>query len=123
MPEGGLGALPPAAWLLVAGAVLFLAYRGAAFAARFAIWVEERLRGPQELYGEGRGAWGVGGFGTARTDLAPRGKVFVRGELWDAVAEGPVPAGERVEVVDSEGLVLRVRALDRNGSSSTTRGD
>ena len=37
--------------------------------------------------------------GVARTALAPRGKVFVHGEIWDAVSEAPVAAGAAVEVV------------------------
>ena len=32
-------------------------------------------------------------IGTARSPLAPRGKVFVHGELWDAIADEPVAAG------------------------------
>ncbi|HEX6902710.1 MAG TPA: nodulation protein NfeD [Thermoanaerobaculia bacterium] len=47
--------------------------------------------------------------GIARSDLAPRGKVFVHGELWDAVADEPVAAGERVEVVAVRNLTLAVR--------------
>ncbi len=47
----------------------------------------------------------------ARTELAPRGKVFVHGELWDAVSESPAPAGGTVEIVAVEGMTLRVRPL------------
>jgi membrane-bound serine protease (ClpP class) len=56
----------------------------------------------------------VGLVGTARTALAPRGKVFVHGEIWDAVAEGEVAAGAAVEVVEMVGLELRVRAAARS---------
>jgi len=49
--------------------------------------------------------------GTARTPLDPRGKVFVHGELWDAVAPEPVAAGETVEIVAVQNLTLEVRAL------------
>jgi len=52
--------------------------------------------------------------GTARTALAPRGKVLVHGELWDAVAEEPVAAGETVEVVGIRNLTLAVRARHRD---------
>jgi membrane-bound serine protease (ClpP class) len=48
--------------------------------------------------------------GTARTPLDPRGKVFVHGELWDAVAQEPVAAGETVEILAVQNLVLEVRA-------------
>lgn len=47
--------------------------------------------------------------GLARTDLAPRGKVSVHGEIWDAVSEAPVAAGQQVEVVGVDGLLLRVQ--------------
>ncbi len=44
-----------------------------------------------------------------RTALAPRGKVFVHGELWEAVSEVPVEAGTEVEIVGVDRLTLRVR--------------
>ncbi len=52
----------------------------------------------------------VGETGTARTDVAPEGKVFVHGELWDAETMGPpVHAGEKVRVVKVlENLKVRV---------------
>jgi membrane-bound serine protease (ClpP class) len=49
--------------------------------------------------------------GVARSELAPSGKVFVHGELWDAAAEQPVAAGESVEVVAVRGMTLAVRPL------------
>lgn len=48
--------------------------------------------------------------GVARTDLTPQGKVFVHGEIWNAVAEESVAAGTPVQVVAVEGMRLRVRA-------------
>ncbi len=50
----------------------------------------------------------VGEIGVARTPLQPEGKVFVHGELWDAVSSAHVAAGERVQVRSVEGLLLRV---------------
>jgi membrane-bound serine protease (ClpP class) len=51
----------------------------------------------------------IGETGTARTDLAPSGKVFVHGELWTAEAEQTVPAGEKVKVIEVlEGLKIKV---------------
>ena len=47
-------------------------------------------------------------IGEARTPLAPKGKVFVRGEYWDAESSRPVETGEEVRVVGVEGLKLRV---------------
>jgi membrane-bound serine protease (ClpP class) len=53
--------------------------------------------------------------GTARSALSPRGKVFVHGEIWDAVADEPVAAGEPVEVVAVRNLTLAVRRRDSFG--------
>lgn len=50
----------------------------------------------------------IGEVGIAQTVLAPAGKVFVHGEIWDAVASAEVPAGEKVVVQRVEGLQLRV---------------
>jgi membrane-bound serine protease (ClpP class) len=50
----------------------------------------------------------IGEIGIAQTTLAPAGKVFVHGELWDAVSAVPVPAGERIVVRQVDGLTLRV---------------
>jgi membrane-bound serine protease (ClpP class) len=51
----------------------------------------------------------VGERGAARSALDPEGKVFVHGELWHAVADEPVPAGAKVEVVEVDGMTLKVR--------------
>jgi len=51
----------------------------------------------------------IGETGTARTDLSPTGRVFVHGGLWEAEADGPVRAGEKVKVVEFlDGLRIRV---------------
>ena len=58
--------------------------------------------------------------GVARGSLTPGGKVFVHGEIWDAVAEKSVDAGEPIEVVSVDGMTLRVRA--RHTESPPTKG-
>jgi membrane-bound serine protease (ClpP class) len=50
----------------------------------------------------------IGEVGVARTALAPRGTIFVHGELWDAVSSITLEAGSRVRVVAVEGLTLKV---------------
>jgi membrane-bound serine protease (ClpP class) len=52
----------------------------------------------------------VGELGTARTALSPQGKVFVHGELWDAVASSDLAPGQRVVVRRVDGLQLQVDA-------------
>ena len=51
----------------------------------------------------------VGLVGIARTALAPDGQLAVRGELWEAVSEQPVSAGDQAEVTAVDGLRLRVK--------------
>ncbi|MFQ5416553.1 MAG: nodulation protein NfeD [Myxococcota bacterium] len=51
----------------------------------------------------------IGLVGDTHTALAPVGKVFVRGEYWNAEADEEIPSGERVEVTGVEGMRLRVR--------------
>src|SRR5437660_3761265 len=53
----------------------------------------------------------VGEAGVAQTALAPQGKVFVHGELWDAIAPSPVPIGQLVVVRRVDGLTLQVEPL------------
>jgi len=50
----------------------------------------------------------IGEIGIAQTTLAPAGKVFVHGELWDAVSAIPVSAGEQIVIRQVDGLTLRV---------------
>lgn len=54
--------------------------------------------------------------GVARSELAPRGKVFVHGELWDAVSDEAVAAGEEVEIVAVKHLLLTVRPHRRRAT-------
>jgi membrane-bound serine protease (ClpP class) len=54
----------------------------------------------------------VGEVAIAQTALAPAGKVFVHGEIWDAVASANVPAGDRVVVQRVDGLQLEVQPAE-----------
>jgi membrane-bound serine protease (ClpP class) len=56
--------------------------------------------------------------GVARSALGPKGKVFVHGEIWNAVADGAIDAGQAIEVVGVDGLTLRVRP-DRTAPPAT----
>ncbi len=60
------------------------------------------LTGPSGMIGE---------EGVARTALEPEGQVLVRGEYWDAIASGNVPAGARVRVKSVSGLKLVVEPV------------
>jgi len=53
----------------------------------------------------------VGETGVAQTALSPQGKVFVHGELWDAVSSSPLPIGQLIVVRRVDGLTLQVEPL------------
>ena len=50
----------------------------------------------------------IGEVGVAQTALSPAGKVFVHGELWDAISSSPLAAGQPVIVRKVDGLQLQV---------------
>jgi membrane-bound serine protease (ClpP class) len=50
----------------------------------------------------------IGERGVARTDLLPRGRVFVHGELWDAESEQPVKAGDIIVVAAVDDMTVKV---------------
>jgi len=61
----------------------------------------------------------IGIIGSAVTELAPAGKIFVHGEYWDAVAVKPVTAGARVRVTAIDKLKLTVEPVaEQTGGGS-----
>ena len=58
----------------------------------------------------------LGEIGDVRAKLNPAGKVFVRGELWNAEADGEIDMGEKVEIVGHQGLNLKVRRFSGRSS-------
>ena len=54
----------------------------------------------------------IGEIGVARTMLGPEGKVFVHGEVWNAIAKTAIPEGARVRVRGVEGLRVLVEPAD-----------
>jgi membrane-bound serine protease (ClpP class) len=64
--------------------------------------------------------------GMEAESLAPlgphvQGQVRVRGEIWRAVADVPVPAGRTVRVAGVDGLTLHVRPSDEFDRSGGPR--
>jgi len=53
----------------------------------------------------------VGKIGEVRAALDPEGKVFVSGELWNALSEQRIEAGEKVEVLEVHNLKLKVKKI------------
>ena len=61
----------------------------------------------------------IGEIGTVVTPLAPDGKIFVRGEYWNAVSAAQVAAGGRVRVVAIDRLKLTVEPIPPMNGAST----
>jgi membrane-bound serine protease (ClpP class) len=53
----------------------------------------------------------VAEIGRAETRLAPNGKVFIHGEFWNAYSKGTIEEGEKIRVLGTEGLVLKVEKM------------
>lgn len=56
----------------------------------------------------------IGAIGVARTPLGPDGKVFVRGELWNATSRSEIAEGARVRVREVNGLKVLVDPADQS---------
>lgn len=50
----------------------------------------------------------IGLIGSARTRLTPHGKIFVQGEIWNAISSTTVSKGEPVRVTRVDGLTVHV---------------
>jgi len=62
----------------------------------------------------------VGEIGVAQTALSPGGKVFIHGELWDAVSSAHIAAGQRVVVRRVDGLQLEVEPVVQRSPVTAT---
>ena len=53
----------------------------------------------------------VGEIGVAKSRLAPEGKIFVHGEWWNAFADETIEPEEKVRVLKTDGLKLKVEKM------------
>ncbi|MCS6924461.1 MAG: nodulation protein NfeD [Candidatus Binatia bacterium] len=76
------------------------------FVATLAVraWRQRPVSGLEGLIGE---------VGVVRERLAPRGKVWVHGEYWNAESDEEIEEGQKVRVVGMDRMVLRVRRTAR----------
>ncbi|WDN87577.1 hypothetical protein BuS5_00545 [Desulfosarcina sp. BuS5] len=54
----------------------------------------------------------VGETGVVKKKISPEGKVFVHGELWNAVSDVPIHVGTKVQVMNVENLVIKVKPAE-----------
>lgn len=81
----------------------------AASAAIFGLLFTLVLRSTRQKVTTGEEAF-AGAIGEADSDIGPNGgKVFIQGELWDAVSDQPIAKGEKVEILKLANLKLWVK--------------
>ncbi len=61
----------------------------------------------------------IGEIGVARSPLTPAGKIFVHGELWDAISTSSVNTGQNVVVRGMKDLTLQVEPAGETGTASS----
>ena len=86
--------------VLLPAAVGMAAFGGIAVVAIGRTFRKKQTAGVSEL---------IGLVGRASTPLAPAGRVFVRGEYWNARCGEELPVDAAVEVIEVKGMRLRVR--------------
>ncbi|MFN7065318.1 MAG: NfeD family protein [Aquificaceae bacterium] len=100
-PDSPYGDIPKS--LIVTMVVLTVAFF--LFAGRLGLKAQRRKKmlGVEELIGE---------QGEAYTDfMEGRGKVFIHGEIWNAVSDDPIRKGDQVVVEGVKGMILKVRKV------------
>ncbi|MCK4636825.1 MAG: nodulation protein NfeD [Methanomicrobia archaeon] len=55
----------------------------------------------------------LGAIGTTDTKIDPEGQILVRGERWNVYSDKKIKKGEKVEVIDVDGLTLKVKKHER----------
>jgi membrane-bound serine protease (ClpP class) len=110
----GLGGLllfdtPDAAFQVNTGLIFAVAAAFGVVALAVGFLVAKTYRRKVETGVEGM----IGKIAEVTTELAPRGTVFVNGELWSAEATTSVPKGEEVVVTAVDGMLLRVAKREK----------
>ncbi len=91
-------------WIILPAALVTAAFFSVAVTAALRAQRGRARTGQQGLVGE---------TGSAQTDLDPRGKVFIHGEIWNATSEDDVRQGDTVRVVRVSGMTLEVTVVER----------
>lgn len=76
----------------------------------FVVVVAKVIEAHRQRPATGREAM-LGEHAVADTDIMPEGKVWLRGEIWNAASPEPISKGEKVEVTAVEGLRVTVKKL------------
>ncbi len=53
----------------------------------------------------------IGTVGVCKIEINPEGKVFLHGEYWNGISEEVIQPKDKVRVVETDGLTLKVEKL------------
>jgi len=96
----------PEPYLRVSWSVILITVAAVSLFAYFAI--TRSVRAHRQKPSSGREGL-IGEEGKADSDILPEGKVFVRGEYWDAWSDESIRQGDKIVVTAVEGMRLKVR--------------
>jgi membrane-bound serine protease (ClpP class) len=66
-----------------------------------------------------RGFVGEIGVVKERIDPPKEGRVFIAGEWWKAIADKTIEEGEKVEVLEVDRLIIKVKKLNNGGNNGS----
>jgi membrane-bound serine protease (ClpP class) len=55
----------------------------------------------------------VGMTGETRTEVYREGSIYLRGEMWSAYSQEPIPAHRKVKIINRQGLILEVQEAEK----------
>ncbi len=62
----------------------------------------------------------IGENGIAVNDFKKQGKVIVRGEVWSAITNDDILKNDKIEVIDTSGMILQVKKTDTDDNENTS---
>jgi membrane-bound serine protease (ClpP class) len=98
----------PHEFMRVSNSVIFPMVITTAAVAVFLVTLVIRAHSRRSVVGED-GMMGL--VGTAETDIAAEGKIFVHGEIWNARSLNPIDKGDKIKVVGVEGMTIIVENI------------
>jgi membrane-bound serine protease (ClpP class) len=86
-------------WVLVPTIIIASAFSVAVIYLAMNVHKKRKVSGEEGI---------VGMCGNAVTDIGPEGTVFVNGEYWSAVSDWPLKEGQKIKVLEVNGMRLKV---------------
>ncbi len=109
---GGIFVLALSAGFLYPGAHLPIILSGGLLFSLLMWFMHHQLQNDNALPADMPIETVIGQIGEAKSEIYHEGSVQVGGQLWSARSDTPIPAGSAVRVLEAEGFVLTVTAVE-----------